>query len=256
MTHTRTNAVDILGIGVQKSATSWAAHVLNLQPRVWFPHEHAFSGKEVSFFSGPKWRKGTAWYQRIMTPPEPEMLSADVSPGYSRVGEHRVRTCHQLAPDARVFLLLRDPVHRDWSSMLMQAKRRNFDVTRASLIDLLVFYDRENITQFTTYDTTIRRWRRYYGDMFIGLYDDIVADPISFYQKLCRYVGLDHDDVEDWRTRVTRRIFSGPDVPLPPDFAEFLRKKHEPMVYRVEGLLQRSLQAWLIDETHRSALTA
>lgn len=256
MTYTRNNAVDILGIGVQKSATSWAAHVLNLQPRVWFPKEHAFSGKEVSFFDGPKWRNGVSWYQQIMTPPAPTMFSADVSPGYSRIGEQRIRKCHEIAPQARVFLILRNPVQRDWSSLLMEAKRHNFDVSSASLIDLLVFYDQKNISQFTTYDVTIRRWQKYYRDLFIGFYDDIAADPLSFYHDLCLHIGLAPNDVDDWKSRVRRRIFQGPDVPIPPDFAEFLRKKHAPMVHRLETLLQRSFECWLLEDTHSSAMTA
>ena len=207
----RRNAVDILGIGAQKSATSWAAHVLNLHPDVWFPREHARSNKEVTFFDGPKWNNGLDWYRRIMTPPDPALRSADVSPGYSRVGEGRVRACHDVSPDARVFMILRNPIQRDWSGLQMQAKRRGFDLGAASFVDLMVFYDAENISQFSTYVETIGRWRKFYRDqLFVGLYDDVAADPQEFYRVLCAHVGLDPAAVTNWQRRVTARIFPRP----------------------------------------------
>jgi Sulfotransferase family len=255
----RRNAVDILGIGAQKSATSWASHVLNLHPNVWFPREHALSGKEVSFFDGPKWRHGLDWYRRIMTPPDPAFRAADVSPGYSRVGEGRVRACFQVAPDARVFYIMRNPIHRDWSGLQMQAKRRDFDVTTASFVDLMVFYDAENIAQFSTYVGTLQRWRKYYRDqLLVGLYDDVVGDPQRFYRALCAHVGLEPEAVPDWQRRITAKIFQGPGHPLPAPMFEFLSRKYRRMIEELGPLVGRDLGHWLEPqaEPHEAVLAA
>jgi hypothetical protein len=241
----RPNAVDILGIGAQKSATSWAAHVLNLHPNVWFPREHALSGKEVSFFDGPKWRNGLDWYRRIMTPPDPGFRAADVSPGYSRVGEGRVRACHQIAPGARVFFVMRNPIHRDWSGLQMQAKRRGFDLGGASFVDLMVFYDAERISQFSTYVETIRRWRKHYPDLLLGLYDDVAADPHGFYRALCAHVGLEPEAVPDWRQRVTAKVFQGPGNDLPEPMFEFLSRKYRRLIEELGPEIGRDLGHWL-----------
>ena len=242
----RRNAVDILGIGAQKSATSWAAHVLNLHPNVWFPREHALSGKEVTFFDGPKWRNGLDWYRRIMTPPDPSFRAADVSPGYSRVGDGRVRACHAVAPDARVFFILRNPIQRDWSGMQMQAKRRGFELGTASFVDLMVFYDAENIGQFSTYVETIGRWRRAYGDqLLIGFHDDVEADAAGFYRALCAHVGLDPAAVPDWQRRITARVFQGPGQPLPEPMFAFLSGKYRRMIGQLGEVVGRDVRHWL-----------
>jgi hypothetical protein len=242
----RRNAADIIGIGVQKAATSWAAHVLNLHPKVWFPSEVAHKGKEVRFFDTKNWQQGPAWYRQVMTPPDSTLLSADVSPGYSRIARPRVRTCLDIAPEARLFLLLRSPVFRDWSSLLMDANRSGFDVANASFVDLMVFYDHQNIQQFTTYARTLRIWQEFYREKLLVLfYDDLVRDPASIFTELCTHVGIDPEDVPEWRSKVKSTIFKGPEIPLREDMAEFLAKKYRPMVEQLEPMVERDLSSWL-----------
>ena len=246
MMSSRTNSADILGIGAQKAATSWAAAMLNLHPDVWFPEADALEGKEVRFFDTANWQHGVEWYQRIMTPPRPDLLATDVSPGYSRIGGDRIRACHRLSPAARVFFIVRNPIERDWSSLLMQAARLQFDVTAASFVDLMVFYDHRRISQFTTYEQTINRWRRFYGEqLWVGVYDDLLAAPEEFFKALCDHVGLAVDAIPDWRTRTRARVFEGPKVTIPEPMAEFLAKKYDPMVRRLGDLPGRDLTGWI-----------
>jgi hypothetical protein len=242
----RRTAADIIGIGAQKAATSWAAHLLNLHPKVWFPSEVAHKGKEVRFFDTKNWQQGVDWYRQIMTPPDSTLLSADVSPGYSRITRARVRACVEVAPDARVFLLLRSPVFRDWSSLLMEANRAGFDAANAPFIDLMVFYDRRNIHQFTTYVKTLKLWESFYREKLLVLfYDDVAQDPASVFSELCTHVGIDAEDLPEWRSRVNSTIFKGPEIPLRADMAEFLVKKYSPMVKRLEPMVERDLSSWL-----------
>lgn len=241
----RDNAVDILGVGVQKSATSWAAHVLNLHPLIWFPTEYALGGKEVRFFDTKNWQNGLDWYRTIMTPPDPRMRSTDVSPGYSRAQRDRVRVCHRIAPSARVFLLLRDPVYRDWSSIVMEAQRAGFDIAHASFIDLMVFYDAKRVDQFTTYVRTVNLWREFYGDqLLIMFYDDVKSDPEGACSRLYQHVGLEVETVPNWRAEARAEVFKGPGTPLRADMGTFLAKKYRPMVDRLENLVDRDLSEW------------
>jgi hypothetical protein len=238
------NAVDILGIGAQKSATSWAANLLAAHKNVWIPKEHAFSSKEVSFFDG-RWDKGLAWYREIMTPPDPRMLSADVSPGYSRIELDRVRACYQLSPTARVFFLMRNPIDRDWSSLRMAAKRHSFDLAAQSPAAILDFYRRQDIGQFATYAETIKRWRAVYGRrLFIGLYDDICANPSLFWRDLAAHLRLVPEAAPRWHRRTGVKIFPGPDIPIPAEVNAFLTEKYRPMIGEVSDLIHRDVSGW------------
>ncbi|MGQ0483938.1 MAG: hypothetical protein ACT4SY_01085 [Hyphomicrobiales bacterium] len=245
----RANAVDILCVGCQKSATSWAAHVLNLHDNVWIPKQFALSNKEVMFWDR-YYKRGLRWYKQIMTPPAGHMKSMDISPGYSRVGPGRAALCYKQSPGARLFLLLRNPIYRDWSSLLMEATlRHKFDIAGARFVDLMVFYDRANVSQFSTYDTTFSVWRKPYGgQLLVGLYDDIVADAKAFYERLCAHCGLDPNAVPNWQERIERRVFKGPDIELPAQMHEFLLKKYRPMILKLQDLIDRDLSDWLCAE--------
>lgn len=242
---TRKNAADIIGIGAQKSATSWAAHVLNLQPSVWIPRKEAHAGKEVSFFD-LKWDKGRDWYRKIMNPPREGMKSMDVSPGYATVGPGRVTACREISPQARVFFIMRNPRDRDWSSICMQATRRKFPLGESSFIDAMVFYSAENVQKYSKYVMTVKQWRAVYGkQLLIALYDDICTDAHSFYSTLCSHVNLNPDEVPDWRSRIEKRVFPGPEIPMPPEMHEFLSKKYKPMVAHLQDLIDRDLTGWM-----------
>lgn len=242
----RRNAVDILGVGAQKSATSWAAYALNLHENVWIPKDKAHSGKEVMFWD-KHYERGLDWYKQTMTPPNPRMKSMDVSPGYTLVNAERIAECRKQSPGARVFLLLRNPIYRDWSSLLMEASlRHNFDVKGAGTDDILEFYERLDIGRYSTYLKTLLDWRAAYGEkLFVGLYDDIVDDPESFYVQLCRHCRVDPDSAKDWRRRVTTKIFKGPDIALPAEVHAFLRDKYAEMVMALQDELRRDLSDWL-----------
>jgi hypothetical protein len=246
----RENVVDILCVGAQKSATSWAAHVLNLHPKTWIPKENAFSGKEVMFWDA-HFKRGLDWYSRIMTPPNETLKSMDISPGYSRIGAGKVAQCHQLSPTAAVFFLMRNPIYRDWSSMMMEAGRRKLtpeQIKSMDFIDLMVLYDSTNVRQFTTYDHTVSLWQDAYKDRFmVGVYDDISNDPHAFYQKLCAHCGLNAEETPNWRTKIERRVFKGPDIELAPQMHDFLRRKYRPMIEKLTTMLDRDLSDWLTD---------
>jgi hypothetical protein len=110
----------------------------------------------------------------------------------------------------------------------------------------MVFYDREGVARFSTYDATVERWRNIYGDqLMVATYDDICADPHAYYQRLCAHVGLNPEDVDDWQRKIETRIFEGPGTPMPEEMFEFLSKKYTPMVERLSRQLDYDLSFWL-----------
>ena len=128
----------------------------------------------------------------------------------------------------------------------MEAHRSSFDVSNASFVDLMVFYDRRNIQQFTTYVKTMRTWKKFYRDRLLVLfYDDIAQNPASVFGELCAHVGIDPEDLPQWQSEVKGTVFKGPEIPLRADMAEFLGKKYRPMVEHLEPMVERDLSSWL-----------
>lgn len=101
----------VIGIGVQKCMTSWIHALAGAHPGI-----VASTPKEVDFFSY-YFDRGYQWYEGHFQPKGADAVGFESSPSYF----HDPRAPERLAayrPDARVILLLRDPVERAYSNHL------------------------------------------------------------------------------------------------------------------------------------------
>ncbi|MGH9103586.1 MAG: sulfotransferase domain-containing protein [Acidimicrobiales bacterium] len=106
-----TGPPDFVGVGVQKAGTTWWYSLLALHPDV---YDHVAFHKERHFFS-PFWAGGfgpgdVAEYHRWFPRP-PGQLTGEWTPDY--LHQHWVAPLlRRSAPEARIMVLLRDPVDR------------------------------------------------------------------------------------------------------------------------------------------------
>jgi hypothetical protein len=56
-----------------------------------------------------------------------DLLSGDVTPGYSAIGEDMISEVDEALPGLKIILLVRDPVARAWSQISMAHRNDNFD---------------------------------------------------------------------------------------------------------------------------------
>lgn len=96
---------DFLGLGVQKGGTTTLHGWLSSHPRVHLPDV-----KEVHYFSLHH-ERGPEWYACQFTAALPGQLCGDITPYYIFHPE-APRRIQALLPEARLILLLRDPVDR------------------------------------------------------------------------------------------------------------------------------------------------
>ncbi|MEO1276930.1 MAG: sulfotransferase, partial [Pseudomonadota bacterium] len=97
-----------IGLGGQKCASSWVWEVLARHPDI-----AATPEKELDFFSY-RHDRGTAWYAAQWSGPG---LRLESSPSYLHDPRAPGRLA-RFAPDARLFVTLRDPVERAYSHHL------------------------------------------------------------------------------------------------------------------------------------------
>ncbi len=149
---------DFLGIGAQKSGTTWLHENLARHPGIWLPPvkelhhldhrppllvERLFSGKahlrsarrhlgrcalaaaRGGSLAELRWAaryclapRSDAWYGRLF-PRVPGVLAGEVCPGYARLSKDRVAEVQALMPRTRIVYLLRHPMERAWSALAM-----------------------------------------------------------------------------------------------------------------------------------------
>ena len=101
-------------VGAQKAGTTSLFNYLNALP--------PFSGsqrKEVYFFNEDKrYSKGTAWYERFFNGYEQNSIHFEATPEYLYYPKAAVRI-HQHYPDAKIIVLMREPIARAYSAWNM-----------------------------------------------------------------------------------------------------------------------------------------
>jgi len=193
---------DFLGIGAQKSGTTWLHHNLSRHPEVWLPpvkELHYLDREPPSLFRrltkktetlrkarshfrmtlvslGRKsdlgdlgWAarylfapRNDAWYASLF-PELPGRITGEICPGYAGIEPRRIAHIHSLMPQAKILYLLRNPMDRAWSTTVMHFNKPNFHGLAAADRDAI----RNHLVAGKTrkhgdYLENLRSWRAHY----------------------------------------------------------------------------------------------
>jgi hypothetical protein len=266
---------DFLGIGAQKSGTTWLHHNLSQHPGVWLPPV-----KELHFFDHPhrtpsalllplpgwqarrarkeiprlwharrdpavlRWHlrfllgvRRPAWYASLFEP-APGQICGEITPGYDILDDTAVARIRALMPGLRVIYLLRDPVERLWSALAMHAEKFRWGRLAGLPRERLMRYlDWELPRRHCDYLANLATWERHFppGRVHVDFFDRLAAEPAALYRDLCGFLGVDASPGQIPADVATPR-YPRRYPPPPPEIAALLRRRLRP---QVEGLHRR-----------------
>jgi len=212
---------DFIGIGAQKSGTTWLDSMLRAHPDIWMPpikeihyfdrgslvrkirrdrvlqrSVHALlSGK----FAEARWLFrylapfGTSdeWYQSLFDNTGSAVSCGEITPAYQTLSEEEVVHVQAVCPSAKILFLMRNPADRVYSAInMMYPRARLFDSADVDECRLLSYVKRPEVRDRTRYVETIDRWSRAFGadKLFIDTYDSIVDQPMILLERLCDFL--------------------------------------------------------------------
>lgn len=183
-----------VGIGAQKSGTTWLARMLAGHPDVfmtpvkeihYFDHirgltEHLSEKKrhsrrrkyyqrmwtQWSRFAEHRsqrawWRDYMAspidddWYRRLFQHRGRATLAGEITPEYAIIGRDGLAHIKRLAPAARVIFIMRNPIERMWSQALHQCRARGLDANRQSPSAIIAMLQEPRFGELGDYATTL-----------------------------------------------------------------------------------------------------
>ncbi|MCA6364522.1 MAG: sulfotransferase [Bacteroidetes bacterium] len=204
-------------IGVQKGGTSAMSEYLSAHPQLVRPQR-----KDIYFFNNAEnYAKGMRWYRAHFAHPFYSLLKQwrtgtkvkttfDATPNYFAAPGAAERL-HTFFPDAKLVLLLRNPVQRAWSNWRMN-RRHGFEPlgfeealqaehARIAAEDRYAVdhgthsYVRQRMGYRTNgvYVNFMREWLQYFpaGRFFICTTEEMEADTARVYQALTDFLELD-----------------------------------------------------------------
>lgn len=175
---------DFIGLGAQRSGTSWIYACLYDHPQICAPT------KEIHFFSHEaNWRRGRAWYERHFRTCGPDTIAGEFSSTYLPAVSAADRIA-ALYPRAKLVVSLRHPVERLISNYLN-------DVTSGAISSDTPLPEairrRPEYIEQGRYATHLTRYLALFppAQMLVLIYEDALTDPAAFIGRIYAFLGAD-----------------------------------------------------------------
>lgn len=185
--HLNENVPNFICLGAPRAGTTWLHEWLSQHPGVFVPQ------KEIHFFIKIHGRdfyeeKGVSWYWRLFESAKPNQATGDIAAGYLRSSKARDRI-KVTAPDARMIIMIRNPVERIWSDYQYRLANRSFD---GSFDEFLKNKKGIRALKDGCYAEQINLWMSVFKKErfhFVVL-DDVELDRQYEISKICRFIGV------------------------------------------------------------------
>jgi Sulfotransferase domain len=175
--------IDFIGIGAQKSGTSWAYTCLYDHPEVCAPI------KEIHFFSRPRWSEGREWYERHFNTCGAGKLRGEFSTSYlySKEAPERI---HSYCPNTKLIAILRNPIDRSFSQYRNAIKAG--EIPEATPFEEYLTREPSALEQGLYHEQLVRYDALFPKEqMLVLIYEDIRKDPVLFMKRIYEFLAVD-----------------------------------------------------------------
>lgn len=184
---------DIIVLGAQKAGTIQLLRMINLHSKIVVTRKiiDEAGAHEVSFFD-ENWDRGLSWYLSKMPVSEAEQLTVDFTPKYL-FSEEAPERAHQVLPQAKLLLVVRDPVER----LISDFHHLNSSSTMESIEEFA--NSNEEVMRFGYYSDHIKNWLKHYPTDQLHIVDanDLMVKPAHELGKIESFLGLEHELTDD-----------------------------------------------------------
>ncbi len=177
---------NFIGIGAQRAATTWMYHCLREHPEIF-----ASEKKELHFFD-ENFEKGIEWYAQHFESAGKPVIS-EITPNYLNV-EIALERMAKTVPDARLFVVLREPISRAYSSYRLLHNEHFQGKSFQEACEISPY-----LTRLSKYSEDLARvYSLYQSDQVkVFLYDDVLSDPADVVRQLYSFAQVDADFVPE-----------------------------------------------------------
>jgi hypothetical protein len=191
-----TGPPDFIGMGTQRSGTTWWQRLLKRHPAIKPPRNRKKEQHFFDKFGRQPMEPGDIARYHEQFPRRPGELCGEWTPRYMR-DIWGPRVVAQAAPDAKVLIMFRDPVERYRSGVLHQAARTPYRSAEWLATDAI---------ERGRYALQLRRVYDYFDEdqVLILQYEQCRQDAFEQYRRTLDFIGApQHDPKEPTRTRGT-----------------------------------------------------
>ena len=225
----KTGPPDFVGVGTQRSGTTWWFRMLSQHPGIKPPPK---GKKELHFFDRFCVREMTdadiAEYHGLFRG-RSDQKAGEWTPRYM-ADPWTPRLLQRAAPDAKLLVLFRDPIERYRSGVMHQATRRPGRAAESNTTDSI---------ERGRYATQLERLHVFFPpeQILVLQYEQCRADPVANWRRTLRFLGVDEAHPPPDFDQARGSTMASKKVELWDDFKDGLRVTFEPEVERLRTLV-------------------
>jgi len=175
-----------IGLGVQKSATSWIYRVLKEHPQVCMIKGEL--DKETMFFNY-FYDRGFEWYERHWGGCNETEQGGEYSTSYF-YNKEAPKRIFDYNPKMKLLVCLRDPIERAFSNHKHEIRARR--VSGENIIFENALKNNPMYIYQSLYYTHLIHWLKFFPreQVLVLIYADIKKDPAQFVKHIYRFIGV------------------------------------------------------------------
>ena len=187
-------------------------------------------------------RPSDEWYASLFQQGRGK-ITGEATPDYSILGRKAVAHVHEIMPETKIILMVRNPIERAWSQALM-------DFSRARSLEAIPdeefrqHFEGHRPRLFSDYLRTIANWGGFYPEeqIFVGFLEDVHFYPNRLLRRLYRFLGAGASD--DYRV-IKRKIHSRAVEQMPTRLASHLARVYHDDIRRLDERFGGYASFWL-----------
>lgn len=245
------NLPNVICIGTQKAGTTWLYEMFKQHPDVEFAITNKNKVRKEVHFWDLFYEKGLDWYKSLFTQGRP--IRCDITPAYCILGGKKLKHFYQVLPQAKLLMIVRNPIDRAWSLALMNLKHQGLslnDVDNQWFIDQ--FNDQGSFLR-GDYPSIIKKWQSFYSSdqLLILNYDDLMLKPKDFLLKVCNHFGIDKTPyIPKKDVFFKQRVFESKALRISKEQHAYLLEKYSSIIDQTGNLLGWDVEHWKhLDDT-------
>jgi len=154
-------------------------------------------------------------------------LKGEITPGYSMLEVDDIQRMYNIAPNAKLILILRNPVDRAWSHYCMSKQKTNDFLFNEKNGEILKFINSEEQLKRSDYLSTLQNYSKVFpkDQILICFYDAIIDCPKKLLQDIVIFIGGDPANIEKY-CDLEKKINPSKQVNCPIEILEYLKNKY------------------------------
>ena len=290
MSENSKSKINFIGIGAQKSGTSWLYKQFDKSDQINLPplkELHYFDSSTdypspnflaetnlTSRLLNPKWtikalhkvkreKENRDWFKKwffsdyndewyLSLFQDFDKCVGEMTPAYAILSEEDVANMIKLlGPETKIIFMLRNPIDRAWSSYKYMNRKEQY--TSSDFEEAKSFLYSEYQTLRSNYFNTIELYKKYFKSIFIGFFDAIVENPRALLYDVFQYLELDTSEIE-YFADLDKRINTSKNIKMPQDIELLLKNMYSQPISELASRYGGYFKKWdtpdSLSETH------